>query len=1699
MKSKEENISREVSFRDEGDQNEHLKIWNIKVHGKTYWLTETSLFCFGLRNPLRKVCIWITLNPWFERLVLLLVLVNTIFLGMTDYSKINYSTGLVTADGSWRNFLAINTDALFTYAFAVEATIKIIALGFFFGDNTYIKSNWNKLDFLVTITSLIGIIPGGPDYSFFRALRVLRPLRSITALPGLRMLVSTILKAISPLMSVCMLLLFLFALFGIFGVQLFSGSLHARCRVTPYPVTRDYVPGQGMNYSDYQCLQGFVNPDDPSDEYALFNTNSKLTYSLQDSPWYIPRDCYWPYDEEDAAVCTFSAGNYHCLNNVADTDESEWRWCGSNYDAYGNKRFTAGYWNGVDIFLNQFQTAKSAEYNEDRDFGITGFDNILQALLTIFTSVTLEGWSNVMYRLMNSEYTFLGPFFFISLVLFGSFFAINLLLAVLAGAFDEVRQQETSQKEEEKLHFHYDMETVSNVLKFKGPFYNKLGKIVKGKAFSGTITFLIIINTIVLACDRYPLANSTAAGYDIVSFLLSLIFLIEMLMKLLTFGISGYCCNAMNVFDGSIVIISIIEILITPPPFMYQDPSESTTSGGLSILRSFRLFRIFKLAREWKSMRELMQTIFETIKDMGNFTLLLILFMFIYSLVGMEILANQLHFDSSGYKIPIEDPQWSEYGVDIGRCGFDNLLHAFTTVFQILTGDNWNECMYDGFRGIGKSAYPFYFTLAIFGQFIIMNVFLAILLSNFSTTSYEEEVEKNSEPTIKKIQRFLLMIFNKCSSICCQRSIKVAPIVVNDDSDDPQFPVSSVQNGEIEMSNLLESNDMKNPIHSESGGGHAIDAPHAVEGTKLKIHSAKHENDEGEVSFEYEVIEQNGVFPLNPKKTLCIFDDRNPIRIYVAKLISDARFERIIFCLITFSSLMLVLDNPLNNPDTTKANVLKSIDLVMTIIFITEMGLKILAVGFIFQKGSYLRDSWNILDFFVVGVSIISLFGNSSLSALKSLRSLRALRPLRVIQRAPELKLIVNSLLSAIPDVMNVSAVVAVFYLIFGILFINFYKGMLRECQGDMYESKILSNQTLNDFLVSPPDSWDQLTNEQRLWFGFNSDIPEVAFTNDECFNYPANGPCCKSGEAIDLWSSKITSKMVCECWGAEWDLSVGFTFDNIVQAFSTMFLMSTLEGWSGIMYAAIDATAIDYQPIRDHRPYRAFLFMIFMVVGSYLLMNLFIGVIIDNFNNMKDKAEGGISLLTPAQQAWIKTQQLAMRISPKRRITSPDNNFGIFCYKICMNPSFDVVSNTFIFMNTVLLMINFYGQPDSLSILIDIFNYLCAFYFTVECVIKLCGLRVYFWYENWNIFDLIVVILTNLGVLLTLFTDIQAGGVATVIRTIRVFRLFRLSKSAKTLNKLFNTLLLTLPGMGNIGLLLLLLYFIYAVMGVQLFAKIELQGEVDENANFQKFGTAMLLLFRLSTGESWGDYMVSIAAKPDGCDNGGPDYDSSICGFEGVTEPCNPINGCGSNLAYPFFISFQLIIAFIFLNLFIGVILQGFETAEEGKTISQEDLDMLQDIWVEYDPMATQLIPYEKLNDLLHSIPMPLGLKGRSITEKELIHFINKLNLTIYEDSKIHFTDVALGLSREEMKRKQFGDDFMKVPDVIAEKLSANKKGIIRGRSQRRFGSTDLDALEDFEITTAHYSAAIIIQKCVRRKLRILRKARMRKSEEIK
>lgn len=80
-------------------------------------------------------------------------------------------------------------------------------------------------------------------------------------------------------------------------------------------------------------------------------------------------------------------------------------------------------------------------------------------------------------------------------------------------------------------------------------------------------------------------------------------------------------------------------------------------------------------------MRELLNTLGKTLLDIGNFGMLLVLFMYIYALVGLQIFANRFHFDKDGVAVGIG--QEGYHSAEIPRSNFDTLMKAFTTIFEV--------------------------------------------------------------------------------------------------------------------------------------------------------------------------------------------------------------------------------------------------------------------------------------------------------------------------------------------------------------------------------------------------------------------------------------------------------------------------------------------------------------------------------------------------------------------------------------------------------------------------------------------------------------------------------------------------------------------------------------------------------------------------------------------------------------------------------------------------------------------------------------------------------------------------------------------------------------------------------------------------------------------------------------------------------
>jgi len=512
----------------------------------------------------------------------------------------------------------------------------------------------------------------------------------------------------------------------------------------------------------------------------------------------------------------------------------------------------------------------------------------------------------------------------------------------------------------------------------------------------------VTLNTIILAIDHYGIDKDLDKIFSDLNFAFTLIFCLEMLLKLVGLGIKQYLKDRMNYLDGSVVLLSIFELA-----FLSGEGGALSAFRTVRIFRTFRVLRVARLLRSMQSMQVIIGVIGRSISSFIYLALLLLLFIFIYSLMGMQLFGGQ-------YDEGFDEPK--------PRANFDTFPTAFLTVFQVLTMENWQFILYTTMSQSGWIAAVYLISWIFIGNFVLLNLFLAILLDGF----IEEDEEEKKEMKEK----------NQMSGM-------------------PGEDIDDVEN-KTDLNNktnqeLLEALDYQ--IKYEMGhDDDNKDGKKFVKKTKKKKNENTNLLDESiEITHEILTKKQTEIKPSKPlyegiecERSFFFISKTNPIRLVIYKMTMLRGFETFILVLIILSSLKLTADTYfLDEPDDSIIIQISTyLDLFFIIFFALESFLKSISTGLIFEKGSYLRESWNQLDFFIVVTSIIDLsFDNINLPVIKILRLLRTLRPLRFISHNSGMKIVVEALIQSVGHILNVAIVVLAVWLMFAILGVNLFGG----------------------------------------------------------------------------------------------------------------------------------------------------------------------------------------------------------------------------------------------------------------------------------------------------------------------------------------------------------------------------------------------------------------------------------------------------------------------------------------------------------------------------------------------------------------------------------------------------------------------------------------------------------------------------------
>uniref|UniRef100_A0A3B4GDZ0 Voltage-dependent T-type calcium channel subunit alpha n=1 Tax=Pundamilia nyererei TaxID=303518 RepID=A0A3B4GDZ0_9CICH len=1635
-------------------------------------LVPVVFFCLKQTTFPRSWCIRVLLNrcvsTWFERVSMMVILLNCVTLGMYQpCENIDCSSD--------RCQILQAFDAFIYIFFAMEMVVKMIALGIF-GRRCYLGDTWNRLDFFIVMAGMVeySLDLQNVNFTAIRTVRVLRPLKAINRVPSMRILVNLLLDTLPMLGNVLLLCFFVFFIFGIIGVQLWAGLLRNRCY--------------------------------PEENFTLSGVSLPRPYYMADEDDERPFICSLPVDNGIMSCSDVPARREGGKTCCLDKDDILYRQSiGLSPEPLANGSVSVA---GLCVNWNQYYTRCHTGYSNPHK-GAINFDNIAFAWIVIFQ----VGFFVLIYYLhqhaaLNFVYVMCAC---LSSSQVGSFFMINLCLVVIATQFSETKQREHQLMQEQRarcsssstlasepgdcyeelfqLVCHFlrkaRRQTVAlfNTLRgkprgFHGPpcpHHNKLGHassaepvaltaasstdgcpqcaaalalsdgvgpesdrdgvqsgtkvkdkqghegaesccspkkgckelwyeirmklwgIVESKYFNRGIMIAILINTISMGIEHHEQPEELTNVLEICNIVFTSMFSLEMILKLTAFGSFNYLRNPYNVFDGIIVIISVCEII-------------GQSDGGLSVLRTFRLLRVLKLVRFMPALRRQLVVLMKTMDNVATFCMLLMLFIFIFSILGMHIFGCKFSLKTeTGDTVP-------------DRKNFDSLLWAIVTVFQILTQEDWNTVLYNGMAATSPLAALYFVALMTFGNYVLFNLLVAILVEGFqaegdANRSYSDDDHSSSNFDESEKRDSIKLICTLTPNGHLELGALSAPRGSYSSErrsftmDSRKSSVMSLGKSSLERRSLslvlyhtvipqtVVSNSLGRRSYGFSGlppvGGslrlHSTRSPHsytfAPEQESLLSHPAHSHHplpphhpppppfflsrhfaarrDRRALSLELPELFRAGgqppglppihpdagkrsgsgaggsitggsvagsglgvdhrdcngkapgphtqlmveVFPqVNARKdrtdldeetdySLCfriqkmmevykpdwcetreewsvyMFSPQNKFRLLCQSVIAHKLFDYVVLAFIFLNCITVALERPKILQGSLERLFLTISNYIFTAIFVGEMTLKVVSMGLYLGETAYLRSSWNILDGFLVFVSLIDIVvsmagGAKILGVLRVLRLLRTLRPLRVISRAPGLKLVVETLITSLKPIGNIVLICCAFFIIFGILGVQLFKGKFYYCVG------------------------------------------------------------------LDV--KNITNKSDCLAANYRW-VHHKYNFDNLGQALMSLFVLASKDGWVNIMYHGLDAVGIDQQPMTNNNPWMLLYFISFLLIVSFFVLNMFVGVVVENFHKCRQHQE--------VEEARRREEKRQRRMEKKRRKAQKLPYYASYgptrlaIHALCTSHYLDLVITFIICINVITMSLEHYDQPQSLETALKYCNYFFTSTFVIEASLKLVafGFRRFF-KDRWNQLDLAIVLLSVMGITLEEI-EINASlpinpTIIRIMRVLRIARVLKLLKMATGMRALLDTVVQALPQVGNLGLLFMLLFFIYAALGVELFGELVCNADypcegMSRHATFENFGMAFLTLFQVSTGDNWNGIMKDTLRE---CppDRPGTDY------------------GCHAGLQFispMYFVSFVLTAQFVLINVVVAVLMKHLDDSNKE---AQEDAEMDAEIELE-------------------------------------------------------------------------------------------------------------------------------------------------------
>lgn len=697
-------------------------------------------------------------------------------------------------------------------------------------------------------------------------------------------------------------------------------------------------------------------------------------------------------------------------------------------------------------------------------FNVLNFNNIGTSLLAVFVSVSRDGWTTIMFYIDDVLASASRAYFFI-LVVIGNLFLTNLVIALIALRFNRARQVELERQrlakeakdEENRIRMEhlkrlrtskFSSMMDSNVGDFLGvdltsteggepnallledePKESIPEMLMRSHAFEVLVWTTTLLVLAALCANTYDVSSSRKSLISAAHILGCIVFSMDLVVRVGALGPRKFFSSGFNIVDTGVLACMFVEFSVEP-----TDGGAITIFGAMAALR---LLRMIEYWHTWAPMQLVFGALLQLFSDLFPVILLIVLYLYIFSVVGMQQLMGDFNIANEQYLNPIFSPEkrWVT---------FNNFWWSTISVFQVMTGENWFKMMYFAIEYRGWSMAIFFVLMYISGAILLFAIMIAVLLGNF--TSVQLRLDREAKRALE------------------QNAIRLEG-----------FPLLLHDAGVFFTKVLCLKTQVQNATEAEEPAGVDIYRPNKAHEQDFR---ARYERkDYGNFSFSFTMVHQIGrdldederrrhraeMQQLRRERRLNEFDrtdlqgtscfclwPAHPVRQRVAFVLHHRIWWLCMTAFVLLGVVLLGVREPSVKPGSNGKYLMDAGDILMTAGFLFEFFLKWLALGFAGHKDSYLSNPWNVIEFLILILHVTQFFVNifvTNNEIWRVFQSLLALRALRVLTAFKQTRDMLLAVITTLPSFFKIVLTAFGWYLIFGVFGISLLAGRMRRCE----------------------------------------------------------------------------------------------------------------------------------------------------------------------------------------------------------------------------------------------------------------------------------------------------------------------------------------------------------------------------------------------------------------------------------------------------------------------------------------------------------------------------------------------------------------------------------------------------------------------------------------------------------------------------